>query len=49
MNTKTASVDTEIVPFDTARSIVANAIGVLGCEWIPLSDALGLGSNVLLR
>lgn len=41
MNTKTASVDTEIVPFDSARSIVANAVGVLGCEWIPLSELLG--------
>jgi hypothetical protein len=41
MNTKSTGIDTEMVPFEGAQSILANAIRALATEQISLSDALG--------
>lgn len=41
MSGRSTTAGAEIVTFDTARSIVANAICVLGREQVPLCDALG--------
>lgn len=41
IDTKSAGIDTEMVPFEIAQSILANAISALASEQISLSDALG--------
>jgi molybdopterin molybdotransferase len=41
MSIKTACVDTELAPFDLARSVPVSAAHVLNSESIPLSDAVG--------
>lgn len=41
MTMTSTCIDTELMPFDQAKSILANAAEALSSEYVPLSDALG--------